>query len=151
MVELAIALGVTINLVLAEFVGFSAAGLVVPGYLALHLNQPARVGATLLVAMMTWAAVRGLERVIVLYGRRRLAAAVLVGFLLQTVAERVLLAAPLQPLDLRVIGYIVPGLVANEAIGQGVLPTLAMTLLVAALVRLGLLLRRHHQVPSSAS
>lgn len=140
MVELAIALGVTINLVLAEVVGFSAAGLVVPGYLALHLNQPARIAATLLVAMATLAAVRGIGRAVVLYGRRRLAIAVLVGFLLQAFAERALLAAPLQPLDLRVIGYIVPGLVANEALGQGVVPTLAMTLLVAALVRIVLLL-----------
>ncbi|MFH1176325.1 MAG: poly-gamma-glutamate biosynthesis protein PgsC [Acidobacteriota bacterium] len=141
MVELAIALGIAINLLLAELIGFSAAGLVVPGYLALHLNQPARLAATLAVALATWATVRfGLQRVMVLYGRRRLGVTVIAGFLINAAFEQGLLNLPPQPLDLRVIGYIVPGLIASEALNQGFLPTAATTLLVAALVRIVLLL-----------
>lgn len=119
----------------------TAAGLVVPGYLALHLDQPARLAATGALAAATWAAVRfGLARLVVLYGRRRLAAAVLVGLVLNLLAERLLLALPPQPVDARVIGHIVPGLIAGEALGQGLARTLAATLLVAAVVRLLLLL-----------
>lgn len=141
MVELAIALGIAVNLLLTELVGVTAAGLVVPGYLALHFDQPARLAATFAVALATWAVVRyGLTRLVVLYGRRRLAAAVLTGFLLNALAEHLLMALPVQPLDLRVIGHIVPGLIASEALSQRFLPTMAMTLLVAAIVRVLLVL-----------
>jgi gamma-polyglutamate biosynthesis protein CapC len=140
-VELAIALGIAVSLLVSEVVGISAAGLVVPGYLALHLDQPARLAATFAVALATWALVRfGLSRLVVLYGRRRLAVAVLAGFLLNVLAERLLLALPAQPVDARVIGYIVPGLIASEAISQGVVPTFAVTLLVAVVVRVLLVL-----------
>jgi poly-gamma-glutamate biosynthesis protein PgsC/CapC len=140
-VELAIALGIAVSLLVSEVVGISAAGLVVPGYLALHLDQPARLAATFAVALATWALVRfGLSRLVVLYGRRRLAVAVLAGFLLNVLAERLLLALPAQPVDARVIGYIVPGLIASEAVSQGVVPTFAVTLLVAVVVRLLLVL-----------
>jgi poly-gamma-glutamate biosynthesis protein PgsC/CapC len=141
MVELSIALGIVLSLVVRELTGFSAAGLVVPGYLALYLMQPSRLAATFMVAFLAFAAVRfGLSRLIVLYGRRRLAVTVLCGFLLNALLEQGLGWFPGQPLDLRVIGYIVPGLIANEALSQKFLPTAAVTLLVAALVRLVLLL-----------
>jgi len=141
MVELAVALGIALNLVFAELFGFTSAGLVVPGYLALYLDQPSRLAATLLLSLATWAAVRhGLCRLVVLYGRRRLGVTVLVGFLLNALLNWTLRELPPQPLDMRIIGYIVPGIIANEIISQGIIPTLATTLLVAGLVRLLLLL-----------
>ena len=137
MVELAIALGILLGMVARELVGVSAAGLVVPGYLAVYLNQPARLAATLIVALATWATVRFLlARLVILYGRRRQGVAVLVGFVLNALLEEGLRWLPAQPLDLRAIGYIVPGLIAAEALAQGVLPTLAVTFLVAAVVRI---------------
>lgn len=137
MVELAIALGILLGLIGRELIGFSAAGLVVPGYLAVYLNQPLRLASTLGLALATWAAVRfGLARLVILYGRRRQAVAVLAGFLINALFEEGMRWLPPQPLDLRAIGYIVPGLLASEALSQGVVPTFAMTLLVAALVRI---------------
>ena len=141
MVELAIALGIAFNLLFTEAFGFTSAGLVVPGYLALYLDQPTRLLATLLLALATWAVVRhGLSRMVVLYGRRRLGVTVLVGFVLNGLLNWLLQSLPPQSLDLRIIGYIVPGIIANEALSQGVVPTFATTLLIAALVRLALLL-----------
>ena len=137
MVELAIALGILLGLIGRELIGFSAAGLVVPGYLAVCLNQPLRLASTLALALATWATVRfGLARLVILYGRRRQAVAVLVGFLINALFEEGMRLLPAQPLDLRAIGYIVPGLLASEALAQGIVPTFAMTLLVAALVRI---------------
>lgn len=140
MLETAIGLGITINLVLTELVGLASAGMVVPGYLALYLNQPARLAATLLVALATWASVRyGLSRLIVLYGRRRFGMTILVGFLLNMAFLRATAFLPPESLDLRAIGFIVPGLIANQALAQGVWPTLVLTTLAAAVVRLLLL------------
>jgi poly-gamma-glutamate biosynthesis protein PgsC/CapC len=136
-VELAIGLGITLSLIVSELVGVSAAGLVVPGYLALYLDQPARIAATFLVALTTWAVVRfGLGRLVVLYGRRRFGVTVLTGFLLNAALDRLLFALPPEAAGLRAIGYIVPGLIANTALQQGVGSTVGLTLLVAAAVRL---------------
>jgi poly-gamma-glutamate biosynthesis protein PgsC/CapC len=140
MVELAIAIGIVSNLIFTELFGFTSAGLVVPGYLALYIDHPGRLAATLLLSLATWATVRyGLSRLIVLYGRRRLGVTVLVGFVLNGVLNLALRELPPQPVDLRIIGYIVPGIIANEALSQGVISTMATTLLTAGLVRLALL------------
>ncbi len=137
MIELAIGLGLTVSLVVSELFGVASAGLVVPGYLALYLDQPWRLGATFLVALATFALVRfGLERLVILYGRRRFGVTVLVGFLLNATLEHLVLALPPEAASLRAIGYIVPGLIANTALQQGVGVTVGLTLLVAAVVRL---------------
>ncbi len=144
MVELAIGLGLALGLLASEVFGLAAAGLVAPGYLALYLDQPGRLLATVLVALATWAFVRfGVARVIVLYGRRRFAVTVLSGYLLNAALEQAFLAFPSAPVELRAIGYIVPGLIANAALSQGLFATLGMTFLVASAVRLVLVILAH--------
>lgn len=137
MIELAIGLGLTLSLILSEVAGVSSAGLVVPGYLALYLDQPARLAATFLVAFVTWAVVKfGFARLVVLYGRRRFGVTVLTGFLVNAALDRLLFALPPEAAGLRAIGYIVPGLMANAALQQGLWITTGLTLLVSAAVRL---------------
>jgi poly-gamma-glutamate biosynthesis protein PgsC/CapC len=140
-VELALGIGITLNLILTEVVGLGSAGLVVPGYLALYFNQPSRLLATWLVAAATAAAVRfGIGRLVVLYGRRRFGVTILTGFLLNALLAEALRALPPEPLDLRAIGFIVPGLIANQILVQGFWSTLGLTFLVAALTRVLLVL-----------
>jgi poly-gamma-glutamate biosynthesis protein PgsC/CapC len=105
------------------------------------MSQPSRLVATLLLALVTWALVRfGLARLVVLYGRRRFGVTVLVGFLVNLFVLRVLRTMPAEPLDLRAIGFIIPGLIANQALVQGVWPTFVLTALAAAIVRLVLVI-----------
>lgn len=135
MVELALGLGIALNLLFTEVFGLASGGLVVPGYLALHLSQPARVLSTIAVGGLTYAAVRyGLARLVILYGRRRFGVTVLTGFVLHGVCTWAIASAP-APADLRVIGYIVPGLLANTALSQGFWATVGTTLVLAVLVR----------------
>lgn len=137
MIEAALALGIAVNLIYTEVFGLASGGLVVPGYLALHLDQPGRLLSTFVVAGATWAVVRhGLMRLVVLYGRRRFGITVLAGFLLQAAYGALLGAAVSLPADLRAVGYLVPGLIAHTAIVQGVWPTVTMTLAGAVIVRL---------------
>lgn len=136
MIELALGIGITVNLILTEVCGLASAGLVVPGYLALYLNQPSRLIATWAVASATAAIVRfGVARVVILYGRRRFGITVLTGFLLNALMAGALRALPPEPIDLRAIGFIVPGLIANQMLVQGFWSTVGMTFLVAALTR----------------
>jgi hypothetical protein len=89
------------------------------------------------VALATWAAVRfGVSRLVVLYGRRRFGVTVLTGFLLNAALDHVLVFLPPEAAGLRAVGFIVPGLIANTALHQGVTVTVGLTLLVAAAVRL---------------
>ncbi len=139
MVETALALGITLNLIFTELFGLASAGLVVPGYLALYLHQPTRVLATFAVALATWGLVRyGFMRIAVLYGRRRFGVTVLAGFALNALCTRLAGEFAAGPVDLRAIGYLVPGLIANTALTQGIWPTLGLTLVASVLVRLAL-------------
>jgi poly-gamma-glutamate biosynthesis protein PgsC/CapC len=136
MVELALGLGIALNLLFTEVLGLTSGGLVVPGYLALHFAQPARLLATIAVGGMTFAAVRyGFMRLVVLYGRRRFGVTILTGFVLHGLYTLALSSTP-APADLRIVGYIVPGLIANTALSQGFWATMGTTLTIAVLVRL---------------
>lgn len=136
MVELALGLGIALNLLFTEVLGLTSGGLVVPGYLALYLAQPTRVLATLALGGLTFAAVRyAFMRLVVLYGRRRFGVTILTGFVLHGIYTWALASSP-APADLRVIGYIVPGLIANTALSQGFWATIGTTLTIALIVRL---------------
>lgn len=137
MLELSIGLGLTVSLLVAELWGLTAGGLVAPGYLALFLNQPGRLLGTFSLSLLTWLVVRGVfDRLIILYGRRRFAVTVLTGFLLNALLARYLRVLPFGSIDVRAIGFIIPGLIANEMLNHGVLSTTLATLLVASVVRL---------------
>ncbi len=136
MVELALGLGIALNLLFTEVLGLTSGGLVVPGYLALHLSQPARLLATIALGGLTFALVRyGFSRMVILYGRRRFGVTILTGFVLHGLYTLALASSP-APADLRVVGFIVPGLIANTALSQGFWATVGTTMVLAILVRL---------------
>lgn len=136
-------IGLLLALIYTEATGTSPGGLVVPGYLALYLDQPLRVAATLAVAGLSVLAYRILSRRLILYGRRRFVLIILLGAVL---AQAWFLVHPgffMGPSDLRVIGWVIPGLLASNLERQRTLPTLAslatvtvMTYFVARVVSL---------------
>jgi poly-gamma-glutamate biosynthesis protein PgsC/CapC len=140
MIHQAIGIGIIISFVFYEIVGFSPGGIVVPGYIALFFDQPARILVTLLVSLLTYLVVNWLSNFIILYGRRRFMTMILIGFLLKWFLEDIIIKMPIPGLELQSIGYIIPGLIANEMRRQGILPTIYSLAIVSTLVRLILLL-----------
>ncbi|MBE3114406.1 MAG: poly-gamma-glutamate biosynthesis protein PgsC [Actinobacteria bacterium] len=140
MIYQAIGIGVMVSFAFYEMVGFSPGGIVVPGYVALFLDQPIRILVTLLVALLTYFSVKILSNYIILYGRRRFLTMVLVSFLLKWLIEEIIIKMPIPGMELRSIGYIIPGLIANEMRRQGIFPTIYSLAIVSILVRLILLL-----------
>lgn len=137
----AIGLGLVISLIFFEGVGLAAGGMVVPGYIALNLDQPWEIAGTLAVAFATWGIVRGVSRFTFLYGRRRLVLTILLAFVLGSLyrhAGRVQLAGV--PVELQLVGFIIPGLLANTMEQQGVVETLSALFIVAVMVRMALIL-----------
>jgi len=116
---------------------------VVPGYIALYLNQPLRIAATVLAALVTYGAVKLLGRVMLLYGRRTMVFCVLAGFLFGYLTRYLLVFNEAMALgfDARVlqsIGYIIPGLMAYWMLRQGIVETLCTMFVAAFIVRVAL-------------
>jgi len=141
MIEEAIGLGLAISLIFSETLGLAAGGMVVPGYLALMIHEPLRLVGTIGVALLTFATLKLLSRYVLIYGRRRIVVAVLIGFVFGALSRSLLVFKVLDvSLDLRTVGFVIPGLIANWMERQGVLPTLFVMTSTAVLVRLMLML-----------
>ena len=140
MIGTSVTLGIILSFLFSEFTGLLAGGLVSPGYLALYMDQPFRVLTTLAVAGLTLAAVKLASLRLILFGRRRFMAMVLTGMLIGWLLGRVVSWTPGAGQEIRVIGYIIPGLIANDASKQGFVKTAAATVITAGIIRLILIL-----------
>jgi poly-gamma-glutamate biosynthesis protein PgsC/CapC len=140
-VEEAIGLGLVLSLIFSESLGLAAGGMVVPGYIALYIHQPFLVVGTVLASLLTLGTVRLLTNYILIYGRRRIVFAIILGFLFGWLAKNVfILSFPAYTVELKSIGYIIPGLIANWMERQGAVKTLCVMLTTAIIVRLILML-----------
>ncbi len=126
-------IGLVLALLWAEITDLSPGGIIVPGYFALYLGRPLRAAATLAVALLTLAVYRSLARHLILFGRRRFVLMVLVGAVLSQAWLLVLPGLFDAPLELRVIGWVIPGILASSLVRQKVLPTLASLAAVATM------------------
>ena len=135
----AIGLGIIISFIFTELTGLSA-GLIVPGYLAFFLNSPARIIITFAIALLSYSSVIFLSRFIIIYGQRRFMISVILGYLFSWGLQNYFLKFLLFESDLRVIGYIIPGLIANNMISQGIIKTIFTTLIVTFITRFFVLL-----------
>ncbi|NLB91077.1 MAG: poly-gamma-glutamate biosynthesis protein PgsC [Clostridiales bacterium] len=139
MYDIAIALSLIINFILYEAFGLLSGGMISAGYLSLYFEQPLRIVFTLLLAIMVCLIIRLLSKHVILYGRRRFMLILLMGLIFGWLLERFLLGIALIPQDIRIIGHLIPGLIANDMYKQGIPKTLLTVLLSAALVRLVLM------------
>lgn len=141
LLPLAIGIGLGVSLLFSEAYGVAAGGMVVPGYLALYLDRPLDVVLTLATGFATFAIVQALSSFVVIYGRRRTALMIVIGFLLGALV-RWSAGGWLEPYapGMNVIGYIIPGLIAIWLARQGVVITVSSALTAAVVVRLALLL-----------
>ncbi|SVE30758.1 uncharacterized protein METZ01_LOCUS483612, partial [marine metagenome] len=114
-----------LSLFLTETLGVTAGGIIVPGYIAMNLDNPSRLIVTFGISIIVYLIIKILSNFILVYGKRRLVMALLLGFLLGyfTRSENNILSSLLNT-ELIVIGNIIPGLIANWMDRQGVLRTI---------------------------
>ncbi len=148
MVEVAVGLGVAFSLIFSEIFGVAAGGIVVPGYVALNLNNIWMLVSTLVVSLVTFGAVRLTSLFVFIYGRRRLVLAILLGFIFGSLLRNLFADPIFQTADIRLeaIGYIIPGLIANWMERQGVLRTIAAVTIASVVVRLAVMLLMGGQI-----
>jgi poly-gamma-glutamate biosynthesis protein PgsC/CapC len=148
LLTVSIGLGLAVGLFFSEVLAVAAGGLVVPGYIALSLSHPIDVALTMVVGIASAAATAGLSRWMILDGKRRTVATILVGYLLGMALDLLVTGSPLefgsrsldQPSELRVVGYVIPGLIGTWIDRQGVLETISALVTSSIVVRLVLIL-----------
>ncbi len=134
---LAVAIGLVVSLLFSEGFGVVPGGIIVPGYLALHVDDPFPIAVTLGVSALTYFLVHSLSAVVIVYGRRRTVLMILTGFLLGSLARAALgPGKPIGPFELDVIGYIVPGLIAIWIDRQGAVSTISTAITASIVTRL---------------
>jgi poly-gamma-glutamate biosynthesis protein PgsC/CapC len=143
-VAIALTIGVTLSLLFSEISGMLPGGLVVPGYLAISWNRPVLILVILATGLLTNLLVGFLGKFVILYGRRKFAAMLLMGIGLTLVVELILPLTPLTMIQLRSVGIVVPGLLANCIHRQGLLPTLTSLAILISLTVASLALYQHY-------
>jgi len=141
MFEVAIGLGVLISLFFLETFGAAAGGIVVAGYVAMYLHHPITILATLSISFIVFIIVKFLGNFMFIYGRRRMVITVLLGFIIGWMARYYGIFANLSSdYSVNVIGFIIPGLIANSMERQGIVKTLSIMFVAAVIVRFLLIL-----------
>lgn len=137
MLEASIGLGVLVSLFFLETFGTTAGGIIVAGYVAMFLHQPWTILGTLVISFAVYFIVKLLGKIMFIYGRRRMVISILLGFIFGWLVRTYDLYSGF-PADysVNVIGYIIPGLIANSMAKQGITRTMTVMFLAAVIVRL---------------
>jgi len=118
-------IGLLVSLVFIGLTGVYPGGIIVPSYLVLFLSDPERIVGTLLAAFLTMVTYRLSCRWLILFGRRRFAFLILVGGLWAMLWSQLFpFIFPIST-EFQVIGWMIPGLIANHMERQGVVVTTA--------------------------
>lgn len=139
MITLAVGIGLVLNFLFFELLGLSLGGIVVPGFMALELHYPMRVLLTIVISFLTYFIIKSLSNFMLIYGRRHLILAILIGFLLSEIFSKLPIA--INPyFRFQIIGFILPGIIAYWMERQGPVQTLCAMIIGAVLVHLILII-----------
>ena len=145
MTEIAIGVGMVLSLFLTETLGVTAGGIIVPGYIALYMDDPIKIIITLLVSIVVFLIIRLLSSFMLIYGKRRLVLSLLLGFILGYISK--LYFTNVNDIhDLSVIGNIIPGLIASWMDRQGIVRTISVILITSSIVAMILIIISGGQV-----
>ena len=131
-----VALSVILSFLVTELTGLLTGGMVSAGYLAFYVSEPMRILSTFLLSALIALILRLSREFLILYGRRRFMLSILLSILFVYALEKAYFIMSPLSLDLRVIGYIIPGLIANDMEKQGIIRTSLALISVTALVKL---------------
>ena len=127
-------LGILISIIFYEITHISPGGIIVPGLLAMYINQPQRIVYTIIVAVITYYIVKFISRYLIIFGKRRFALMIIISILLNIVLELIINGLSIHLLSISLIGYTIAGLIANDISKQGVAKTIPSLVVVMCIV-----------------
>ncbi len=134
MLHTAVALSIILGFICTEFLGILTGGMISAGYLALFFEQPFRILSTVILAIIVYLIVKLFSNFLILFGRRRFMLTIIIGLIMSVVVEKAFILMTDINQDMRIVGYIIPGLIANDMLKQGVLKTLLLVLLLGGII-----------------
>ena len=135
MTEVTIGLGIALSLILSETLGVTAGGVIVPGYIAMHLHNPDQIIMTFIASIIVIILIRMLGKIVFIYGKRRLVLTLLLGFIIGYISRNYFYS-PIDSFSYEVIGNIIPGLIASWMDRQGIVRTISAVIITSVLVKL---------------
>jgi poly-gamma-glutamate biosynthesis protein PgsC/CapC len=116
---LCLATGIALGMFYYHKTGWACGGIITPGVIAMYVGDPWKIGVSLLAGLVTWLLLELLVRLTNIYGRQRLAAALLIALVLRYPTVTIWGEASLW------LGWVVPGLIGADTQRQGPVMTLA--------------------------
>ena len=116
---LCLAIGILLGMYYYHKTGWACGGIITPGVIAMYVGEPTKIGISMLAGLATWLLLELLVRLTNIYGRQRLAAALLIALVLRYPVVAAWGEASLW------LGWVVPGLIGADTQRQGPLMTLA--------------------------
>ena len=127
-------LGLLISILFIAGTGIYPGGIIVPSYLVLFVDQPKRLIGTVAVALITWVCYQLASRFMILFGRRRFVFMILAGGIWTYLWVSLIPSFFPGSVEFRVIGWVIPGLMANHMERQGVAITLGGCVIVTTAI-----------------
>jgi len=118
-------IGLALALLYKEVMGIYPGGIIVPAFLALTLDHPAQGLTTVAIACLSLVIYKLLAGYFILFGSRRFVVILLIGGGLSQLCALAVPKLIASPAEFQVIGFIIPGLLANNLERQRFFPTLA--------------------------
>ncbi|MBN2246100.1 MAG: poly-gamma-glutamate biosynthesis protein PgsC [Candidatus Aminicenantes bacterium] len=125
-------IGLILAVLYVEITDIYPGGIIVPGYIALYLAKPVMLLITIVCALLSLATYRIMKKYFILFGKRRFVLLVLLGVLWSQLLYLFLPRIIPPQSGAAVIGWLIPGLLANNLERQKFWLTLASMLTVAA-------------------
>ena len=120
-----LAAGMLLGMFYYHKTGWACGGIITPGVIAMYIGDPEKIVVSLAAGLVTWAILEALVRFSGIYGRQRMAAAMLIALALRYPLVSILGETSLW------LGWVVPGLIAADMQRQGLAPTLTAVVAVS--------------------
>jgi poly-gamma-glutamate biosynthesis protein PgsC/CapC len=120
-----LAIGILLGMLYYHKTGWACGGIITPGVIAIYIGDPDKVLVSIAAGLVTFFVLKTLVRFSGIYGRQRLAAAMLIALALRYPLVSVWGETSLW------LGWVVPGLIGADMQRQGVAITLAAVVAVS--------------------
>ena len=130
-----LAFGMLLGMFYYQKTGWACGGIITPGVIAMYIGDPAKIGVSIAAGLLTWLILDVLVRFFSLYGRQRLATAMLIALALRYPLVSLWGETSLW------LGWVVPGLIGADIQRQGLNTTLTavVSVSIATVMGVGLL------------
>jgi len=127
-------IGILVSGLFILFFNVFPGGIIVPVYFSFYLSQPKRLFSTLLIAILASLIFKVISKKMILFGRRRFVFLIILSTFLSFLINFLLNDYHYGFTGYQSIGFLIPGLLANNIVKQGLLITIISLVTVSIII-----------------